>query len=84
MKYVHRDLALRNLLVAKDENKFVVKVSDFGSKFLKVTRLTFFLGHTRKLENAYYTSTDKEIPVKWCSPEVLLNFHEITIFLTNT
>jgi hypothetical protein len=31
-----------------------------------------WLGHTRKLENAYYTSNDKEIPVKWCSPEALV------------
>ena len=31
LKYIHRDLALRNLLVSKDENnKFIVKVSDFG------------------------------------------------------
>jgi serine/threonine protein kinase len=53
---IHRDFALRNLLVTKTEGKYVVKVSDFG-----MSRLT---------ERGYYVSNDKSIPVKWCATEV--------------
>jgi serine/threonine protein kinase len=57
---IHRDLALRNLLVTgiNEEAKYLVKVADFGmSKMLPGTD--------------YYKSSDKEIPVKWSAPEVL-------------
>ncbi len=48
---IHRDLAARNLLVCKNENRFQVKLSDFGmSKVLET-------------EN-YYASEGKMIPVK--------------------
>jgi serine/threonine protein kinase len=53
---IHRDFALRNLLVSKTDGKYIVKVSDFG-----MSRLT---------KSGYYTSNDKNIPVKWCAIEV--------------
>ena len=53
---IHRDLALRNLLVTKVNDKFTVKVSDFGM--------------SRSVEKGYYQSTQTSIPVKWSSPEV--------------
>jgi serine/threonine protein kinase len=54
---IHRDLALRNLLVSKVNDKFTVKVSDFGM--------------SRSVEKGYYQSTEKHsIPVKWSSIEV--------------
>jgi serine/threonine protein kinase len=54
---VHRDLALRNLLVSKVDGKYTVKVSDFGM--------------SRSTEKGYYQSEEKSIPVKWCAPEVI-------------
>lgn len=30
---IHRDLALRNLLISKQSEKYIVKVSDFGTSF---------------------------------------------------
>jgi len=56
-KVIHRDLALRNLLVTGVENKFSVKVADFG-----LSRLT---------ESGFYKTDDRTLPVKWCAPEVL-------------
>jgi serine/threonine protein kinase len=53
---VHRDLALRNLLVCKIDGKYCVKVSDFGL--------------SRSAEKGYYQSHDKTIPIKWSAPEV--------------
>jgi ephrin-A/ephrin-B len=53
---VHRDLALRNLLVCKVDGKYNVKVSDFGM--------------SRSTEKGYYQSEEKSIPVKWSAPEV--------------
>jgi serine/threonine protein kinase len=56
---VHRDLALRNLLVSGSFPNYVVKVSDFGlSKMIS--------------ESGYYRSDSKAIPFKWAAPEVLL------------
>jgi len=56
-KVVHRDLALRNLLVTFDQNgRYLVKISDFG------------LSHS---VDTYYTSKSKNIPIKWSAPEVL-------------
>jgi serine/threonine protein kinase len=54
---IHRDFALRNLLVNKTDGKYTVKVSDFG-----MSKLT---------ERGYYLSDDKAIPVKWSAPEVI-------------
>jgi len=59
MKIIHRDLALRNLLVgmANDSSGgYIVKISDFGL--------------SRSIENSYYKS-DSNVPVKWSAPEVL-------------
>ncbi|KAI6191231.1 Non-specific protein-tyrosine kinase [Aphelenchoides bicaudatus] len=55
---IHRDLALRNILLA--ENEEVVKICDFGL--------------TRSLEdNAQYyvMSPQKKVPFSWCPPEAL-------------
>jgi len=58
---VHRDLALRNLLVeptVKPGTKYIVKISDFGM--------------ARTMTNkGYYKTESKTIPVRWCSPEAL-------------
>jgi len=49
---------MRNLLVGSNNNDFyVVKISDFGM--------------SRSLDNSYYKS-DRNVPVKWSAPEVLL------------
>lgn len=55
---VHRDLALRNLLVGSHGlDKYTVKVSDFGL--------------SRTVKQGFYTKKQAEIPVRWCSPEIL-------------
>src|SRR4051812_35751092 len=54
---IHRDLALRNLLVTvHDEHKYLVKVADFGL--------------SRSVDKGYYQSNDKTIPYRWCAPEI--------------
>lgn len=58
---VHRDLALRNLLVAPSDcssDRWLVKVSDFGL--------------SRSMVQGFYRSAseDARIPVRWCAPEV--------------
>ena len=61
MKYLesqnilHRDLALRNLLVSGEEGNYIVKVSDFGL--------------SRNIDD-YYKSENINVPVKWTAPEV--------------
>jgi len=57
---VHRDLALRNLLVASTGNpgtKYIIKITDFGM--------------ARTMAKGYYKTDDKIIPVRWCALEVL-------------
>jgi len=57
---VHRDLALRNLLVShsgKPGTKYAVKISDFGM--------------ARTMDKGYYKTESKTIPVRWCSPEAI-------------
>eukprot|EP00027_Filamoeba_sp_ATCC50430_P000325 CAMPEP_0168555594 /NCGR_PEP_ID=MMETSP0413-20121227/8422_1 /TAXON_ID=136452 /ORGANISM="Filamoeba nolandi, Strain NC-AS-23-1" /LENGTH=763 /DNA_ID=CAMNT_0008586463 /DNA_START=44 /DNA_END=2335 /DNA_ORIENTATION=- len=56
--FVHRDLALRNLLVAFESASYTVKVSDFGL--------------SRKIqEEGYYMKLDTQgIPIRWTAPEV--------------
>ena len=53
---VHRDLALRNLLVTGggEKGKWIVKISD--------------LGLSRAMESNYYKSEGKAIPIKWSAP----------------
>ena len=54
---VHRDLALRNVLVTRDaQGKYVAKISDFG-----LSRIT---------EQEYRTN-DKTMPVKWTAIEAI-------------
>jgi serine/threonine protein kinase len=55
-QFVHRDLALRNLLVTSKEGKYVVKVADLG-----LSRSTS--------EKGFYQSQDAVFPVKWTAPE---------------
>ena len=59
---IHRDLALRNLLVMRDsEGKYIVKVSDFGmSKLADNNR-----------------NNSQLIPIKWSSPEVNFEKNEM-------
>lgn len=53
---IHCDLAARNLLVKKEDNRFTVKVGDFGlSK------------HTK--DKTYEAEKDSKFPVKWTAPE---------------
>jgi len=56
---IHRDLALRNLLVGPgtENSRFKIKVCDFGMS--KIT------------SKEYYKTEGKTIPVKWCPPEVI-------------
>jgi len=55
---IHRDLALRNVLVGGQSPSYIIKVSDFG-----LSRATG--------DKEYYKSESKTIPFKWCSPEIL-------------
>jgi len=54
---VHRDLALRNLLVDQSGTKYIVKISDFGM--------------ARTMDKGYYKTESKTMPVRWCSPEAI-------------
>lgn len=55
---VHRDLALRNLLVGTtDQEQYFVKVADFGL--------------SRPIQEGFYKNEDSAMPVRWCAPEVL-------------
>jgi len=57
---VHRDLALRNLLVTRTfAGKYVVKVGDFG------------MSRLMKEDKGYYKTNDRTIPVKWSAVEVI-------------
>ena len=56
---VHRDLALRNLLVAPGsgtEEKYFIKVSDFGL--------------SRVLKDALYKKIEATVAIRWCSTEI--------------
>ncbi len=57
-KIVHRDLALRNLLVAQNlEGKYIVKVGDFGL--------------SRTIAKEYVKDNTDILPVKWSAPELI-------------
>ena len=61
-RLVHRDLALRNILLAQDNpgESMYVKISDFGlSRFLK--------------DRTYYPGNPNEIPAQWYAPECFSN-----------
>lgn len=53
---IHRDLALRNFLVTKQAEKYLIKISDFG-----LSRFT---------NSNYYKTNNSEIPIRWGAPEV--------------
>ncbi len=54
---VHRDLALRNLLVGRDqEGNYLVKVGDFGM--------------SRTVDKGYYRTSNTIAPIRWSAPEV--------------
>ena len=60
-KYIHRDLACRNCLVAVRDQEVLVKIADFGL--------------TRKIEdkNYYRVQNETMLPVRWMAPESLNN-----------
>jgi len=57
LNIIHRDIALRNLLVTNIENRWVVKISDFGLS---------------RNSSAYEVHSDTKFPVRWTAPEVLM------------
>jgi len=59
LRIIHRDIALRNILVFMTQYGYIAKVTDFGL--------------SRTIEHSYYDKSDSEIPIKWCAPEVLEN-----------
>ena len=61
---MHRDLAARNVLVGIDK---ILKISDFGL--------------TRNLSEdlIYMAKTDRMLPIKWMSPEAILD-EEFTMY----
>lgn len=61
-KYVHRDIAARNVLVS---NPSCVKLADFG--------LSRCMGESQN----YYKATKGKLPIKWMSPESI-NFRRFT------
>ncbi|XP_076260308.1 protein tyrosine kinase 2 Fak isoform X2 [Rhynchophorus ferrugineus] len=61
-KYVHRDIAARNVLVSSDR---CVKLADFG--------LSRWMGE----DQSYYKASKGKLPIKWMSPESI-NFRRFT------
>ncbi|XP_018568543.1 focal adhesion kinase 1 isoform X2 [Anoplophora glabripennis] len=61
-KYVHRDIAARNVLVSTDK---CVKLADFG--------LSRWMGD----DQSYYKASKGKLPIKWMSPESI-NFRRFT------
>jgi serine/threonine protein kinase len=60
-KIVHRDLALRNILVTVVDGKLIAKVADFG--------LGLFMGE--KLEWNVSDNGGERFPIRWTSIEAL-------------
>ncbi|UJR35517.1 hypothetical protein I4U23_028271 [Adineta vaga] len=61
-KFVHRDIAARNVLVSNHET---VKLADFG------------LSRQLTLDNSYYKASKGKLPIKWMAPESI-NFRRFT------
>jgi len=55
---LHRDIACRNLLVKKENERYVVKVADFG-----LSRSLY--------NNSYYVSETAVFARKWAAPEII-------------
>eukprot|EP01114_Cavostelium_apophysatum_P007503 TRINITY_DN1960_c0_g1_i7.p1 TRINITY_DN1960_c0_g1~~TRINITY_DN1960_c0_g1_i7.p1 ORF type:complete len:2023 (-),score=364.09 TRINITY_DN1960_c0_g1_i7:465-6533(-) len=60
---LHRDLSCRNLLVTKSDEKYSVKITDFG------------MSRNENYLNNYSPSSNKALPVRWCAPEVIQSLH---------
>ncbi|CAF3615656.1 unnamed protein product [Rotaria sp. Silwood1] len=60
---IHRDLAARNCLI--NDNKNIVKVSDFG--------MARQMSSSSSSSMFYQEKYDKPFPLRWSSPEVLIN-----------
>jgi len=59
-KIIHRDLALRNLLVAGcDDDNYLIKVADFGMSRIIADHDSYYLKH------------EGLVPIKWSAPEIL-------------
>eukprot|EP01119_Soliformovum_irregulare_P025677 TRINITY_DN9582_c0_g1_i2.p1 TRINITY_DN9582_c0_g1~~TRINITY_DN9582_c0_g1_i2.p1 ORF type:complete len:544 (+),score=199.25 TRINITY_DN9582_c0_g1_i2:932-2563(+) len=57
-KIIHRDIALRNVLIAQShQQKYVAKMADFGM--------------ARIIPDGDYSSDGSVFPVKWCAPEII-------------
>lgn len=58
-KIIHRDLAIRNLLVTihGQNNKYLIKIADFGL--------------SRNIDTNYYQASNSVFPVKWTAPEAV-------------
>ena len=72
---VHRDLALRNLLVSnREDGTILAKITGpiivSSSSLTSITQLKDF-GMARSLKSEYYKTDDAVFPVKWSAPEVL-------------
>ena len=61
---MHRDLAARNVLVGIDK---ILKISDFG------------LTRNFSEDLIYMAKTDRMLPIKWMSPEAILD-EEFTMY----
>lgn len=62
-KFVHRDIAARNVLVSSHT---CVKLADFG------------LSRSMSDDQSYYKATKGKLPIKWMSPESI-NFRRFTV-----
>lgn len=62
-KFVHRDIAARNVLVSSHN---CVKLADFG------------LSRSMSDDQSYYKASKGKLPIKWMSPESI-NFRRFTI-----
>ncbi|CAF1009679.1 unnamed protein product [Adineta ricciae] len=61
-KFVHRDIAARNILVSNHES---VKLADFG------------LSRQLTVDSSYYKASKGKLPIKWMAPESI-NFRRFT------
>jgi len=78
-KILHRDLGVRNLLVSIVDNKYVVKISDFGLSRVGDLQAKSdemknrVKGSETFSDNIYVLGEKAAVPVKWSAPEVLEN-----------
>ena len=67
-KILHRDLALRNILLAKDDvtHQLHIKISDFG------------LSRLLPENEYYYKGNPEQFPVLWYAPECLTDNKKVS------